>query len=140
MRHRVKGRYFARTSAHRAATMRAVVCALFENERIITTLPKAKEYAPFAEKMITIAKQEGDRLHHFRRALSKLHNKAVVRKLFEDIAPRYKNRQGGYTRILKLTKRRVGDDATQAILELVERKDATPSEPVATATTQGKKS
>ncbi|MEK7483565.1 MAG: 50S ribosomal protein L17 [Planctomycetota bacterium] len=124
MRHNVKGRYLSRTSAHRAATARAVVCALFENERIITTLPKAKEYAPFAEKMITLAKKEDNKIHNFRRALAKLHNKAVVRKLFEDVAPRYKNRQGGYTRIVKLAKRRIGDDASQAILELVERKTA----------------
>lgn len=125
MRHQVKGRKFSRTSSHREATRRAVVCALFTHERIVTTLPKAKEYAPFAEKLITLAKKEDNKLHNYRQIISRLQNKAVAKKLFDEIAPRYKDRPGGYTRILKLAKRRVGDDASQAILELVkESKEA----------------
>jgi len=119
MRHRIAGRPLGRNSSHRRALFRALVTSLFEHERIETTLPKAKEARGFAEKMITLGKQ-GD-LAARRRALAFIRKESVVRTLFSEIAPRFADRKGGYTRCMQ-TRRRVGDGAAMAILELTELK------------------
>jgi large subunit ribosomal protein L17 len=98
--------------------LRNLATALFEKERIRTTLPKAKELRPFAERLITLAKRETDRLHARRRAARHLQHPAVVKKLFETIGTRFATRPGGYTRILRLGPRK-GDGAEMAYLELV---------------------
>ena len=119
MRHRKRGRHLGRTSAHRAAMRRNMVNNLLLVERIRTTPAKAKEVRSMTEKLITMARKGG--LANFRRALSVLDDKFIVRKLFKTIAPRYQDRPGGYTRILRLSgmQNRLGDNAPQAILELV---------------------
>jgi len=104
-----------RNSSHRRALFRALVTSLFEHERIETTVPKAKEARTFAEKMITLAKR-GD-LAARRRALAFIRKESVVKTLFSEIAPRFADRQGGYTRCMH-TRRRVGDGAAMAVLEL----------------------
>jgi len=109
-------RKFGRDSSARKAMLRDVVTALFDKERIETTEAKAKEVSGLADQMITLAKR-GD-LHARRQALAFMSSEAVVRKLFDTIAPKYKERQGGYTRVLKLGPRQ-GDAALMAILELV---------------------
>ena len=109
-------RKFGRDSSARKAMLRDVVTALFDKERIETTEAKAKEVSGLADQMITLAKR-GD-LHARRQALAFMKDETVVRKLFETIAPKYKERQGGYTRVLKLGPRQ-GDAALMAILELV---------------------
>ena len=109
-------RKFGRDSSARKAMLRDVVTALFDKERIETTEAKAKEVSGLADEMITLAKR-GD-LHARRQALAFMTDEAVVRKLFDTIAPKYKERQGGYTRVLKLGPRQ-GDAAPMAILELV---------------------
>ena len=109
-------RKFGRDSSARKAMLRDVVTALFDKERIETTEAKAKEVSGLADQMITLAKR-GD-LHARRQALAFMTDETVVRKLFETIAPKYKERQGGYTRVLKLVPRQ-GDAALMAILELV---------------------
>lgn len=122
MRHRVKTRNLSRTGAHRRALARNLVAALIEHERIETTLTKAKAHRPFAEKLITLAKEKN--LHNFRRALAILgNNREATTKLFDVIGPRFKERPGGYTRILKLSKPRLGDNAPRALWELVERSE-----------------
>ena len=98
--------------------LRNMVTELLEKERIITTIAKAKELRPFAEKMITLGKRES--LHARRRALSVIRRKSVVHKLFDSLGPRYADRRGGYTRIIRLGFRK-GDSAEKAIIELVER-------------------
>jgi large subunit ribosomal protein L17 len=118
MRHRVAHRKLGRTTPHRIALLRNLTTALFERERIRTTLPKAKEVRPFAERLITLARREDDRLHARRLAARDIHDRTVVRKLFDTIGPRFATRPGGYTRILRLGPRR-GDGAEMAILELV---------------------
>jgi large subunit ribosomal protein L17 len=117
MRHNVSGRKLNRTPAHRKALYRNLVTALFKHERIQTTVPKAKEARIVAEKLITFAKR-GD-LHARRMAARKLFEPAVLQKLFEEIGPRYAERPGGYTRIMRLGPRK-GDNAELAILELVD--------------------
>ncbi len=117
MRHNVSGRKLNRTAAHRKALYRNLVTALFKHERIQTTVPKAKEARMVAEKLITFAKR-GD-LHARRMAARKLYEPAVLQKLFEEIGPRYADRPGGYTRIMRLGPRK-GDNAELAILELVD--------------------
>ena len=117
MRHRWAGRKLGRTSSHKRALLRTMVTEFLENERIVTTVPKAKELRSFAEKMITLGKKES--LHARRRALSHIRKKAVVFKLFDTLAPRYADRNGGYTRILRLGTR-VGDNAEMAVLEFVD--------------------
>jgi len=117
MRHNVSGRKLNRTPAHRKALYRNLVTALFKHERIQTTVPKAKEARIVAEKLITFAKR-GD-LHARRMAARKLFEPAVLQKLFEEIGPRYADRPGGYTRIMRLGPRK-GDNAELAILELVD--------------------
>jgi len=116
MRHKYSGRKLGRTSSHRNAMFRNMVTSLFDHERIVTTVEKAKEARPIAEKMITLAKR-GD-LHARRQALSFIRSKDVVEKLFTQIKDTFEDRKGGYTRIIKTGVRR-GDCASMAILELV---------------------
>jgi len=116
MRHQVKRRYLRRNSAHRRALLRNLVTSFLEKERIRTTLAKAKAAKPLAEKMITLAKK--NTLHARRMALSYLTKEAAVKKLFEELAPRFTERAGGYSRIVKLGLRS-GDGAQMALLELI---------------------
>jgi large subunit ribosomal protein L17 len=117
MRHLKQGRKLGRTSAHRKALLRNLATALLEHERIVTTGPKAKELRRVADKLVTLGKR-GD-LHARRQALQVVRSPDVVRKLFNDIAPRYLERKGGYTRILRLGYR-PGDAAEMAVIELVD--------------------
>ncbi|MHC5124068.1 MAG: 50S ribosomal protein L17 [Planctomycetota bacterium] len=133
MRHRVAGRHLSRTSEHRLALRRNMVASLFEHETISTTLEKAKEVRSFAEKLITLGKK--GTLPARRRAIAMLNNRAiyveengkrvkngtVVGKLFSEIGPRYLKRSGGYTRIIKLPKCRLGDGGKLVLLQLVEQ-------------------
>jgi large subunit ribosomal protein L17 len=116
VRHREKGRQLGRNTKHRRALYRSLVTSLLEHERIETTEAKAKEIRGFTDRMITLGK-EGD-LPARRRALSFLRSKAVVSKLFSDVAGRFRERNGGYTRIIK-TRRRIGDAAEMVAIELV---------------------
>lgn len=118
MRHGMSGRKLNRTSSHRKALFSNLAAALITHEQIKTTLPKAKDLRPVVEKLITLGKR-GD-LHARRQAAAMLRDDAVVRKLFSVIADRYKDRQGGYTRVLKAGFR-YGDAAPMAMIELVER-------------------
>ncbi|MGE5126869.1 MAG: 50S ribosomal protein L17 [Betaproteobacteria bacterium] len=118
MRHRVAHRKLGRTTPHRMALLRNLTTALFEKERIRTTLPKAKEVRSFAEKLITLARREDDRLHARRLAARDIQSPAVVKKLFDTLGARFATRPGGYTRILRLGPRH-GDGAEMAYLELV---------------------
>ena len=131
MRHRVAGRELSRTSEHRLALRRNLVASLFEHETISTTVIKAKEVKSFAEKLITLAKK--GTLAARRQAISMLGNRDIVKdedgeakrmgtvvgKLFSELGPRYLDRQGGYTRIIKLAQRRLGDNGQLALLQLV---------------------
>lgn len=117
MRHRKSGTRLGRNSSHRSAMMRNLVTSLIDHERITTTDARAKELRKVADKMITLAKR-GD-LHARRQAMQVIRERKVVGKLFEMIGPRYKDRPGGYTRIIKLG-HRSGDNAAQSIIELVE--------------------
>jgi large subunit ribosomal protein L17 len=117
MQHNRAGRKLGRTTAHRRSLFRNQLSSLFTHERITTTLPKAKDLRPLAEKMITLGKRGG--LHARRLALRNLPDQSAVGKLFDEIAPRFKERTGGYTRILKLG-RRPGDGAEMAILEFID--------------------
>ena len=125
MRHNAHGRKLGRTTAHRKAMFRNQLTSLIENEEIRTTLAKAKELRPLAEKMVTHGKKGG--VHHRRLARRWLPDRASVGKLFDEIAPRFEERPGGYTRIVKLGPRR-GDGAEMALLEFVEKGDGVPSE------------
>lgn len=116
MRHRKNGRKLNRTASHRRAMLRNMATSLFLHERIETTTAKAKELRPYAERLITLAKR-GD-LHARRLAAAKVRDRAVVGKLFDELGPRYQDRPGGYTRILKLGARK-GDAADMALIELV---------------------
>jgi large subunit ribosomal protein L17 len=118
MRHRVSGRKFDMPGDQRKAMLRGLVGDLIRHERLRTTEAKAKEVRPLAEKMITLGKDGS--LHARRQAIAYVNDKAVVKKLFDDIGPRFSSRSGGYTRIIKLGPR-VGDGAPMAQLELVER-------------------
>jgi len=118
VRHRKSGRQLGRKTEHRIAMFRNLVTSLLEHERIETTHAKAKELRGIAEKMITLGKDGS--LDARRRALSFIRQKDVVSKLFSDVAGRYANRAGGYTRIIP-TRRRTGDAAMMVALELVER-------------------
>ncbi len=119
MRHRKAGRKLNRTSSHRKAMFVNMSIALIKHEQITTTLPKAKELRPIVEKLITLGKR-GD-LHARRQGLAKLGgDTAIVAKLFDVLAERYKDRQGGYTRVLKAGFR-YGDNAPIAVIEFVER-------------------
>ncbi|MBF0369221.1 MAG: 50S ribosomal protein L17 [Magnetococcales bacterium] len=118
MRHRKSGRKFGRDAAHRKAMMSNMLISLLRHERIETTLPRAKELKRIADKAITLGKR-GD-LHARRMALRVLKDKDIVYKLFSDIAERNRERNGGYTRVLK-TRFRQGDSAQMSLIELVER-------------------
>jgi large subunit ribosomal protein L17 len=120
MRHLKRGRKLGRTTAHRKALLRNLATALLEHERIITTEPKAKELRRVADRLVTLGKRGS--LHARRQALQVVQSNAVVQKLFNDIAPRFAERQGGYTRILRLGYRS-GDAAAMAVIELVDRQD-----------------
>jgi large subunit ribosomal protein L17 len=122
MRHKIAGRRLKRSSGHREALFRNLVTELFRHRRITTTEAKARAVRPQAEKLISVAKRSLDKendVHERRQALRTLTDKEVMRELFETIAPEYKDRPGGYTRIIKLGPRQ-GDAAPMAILELVE--------------------
>lgn len=133
MRHRVSGRHLGRTSAHRVAMRRNMVASLFEHETISTTMQKAKEVRGFAEKLITLAKKGN--LPARRQAIRLLNNRdiyteedgrpvksgTVIGKLFSEIGPRYLDRNGGYTRIVRLPNRRLGDNGQLVLLQLVEQ-------------------
>ncbi len=118
MRHRKRVKKLGRTASHRRALLRNLVTELFRHERITTTLPKAKAMRRFAEHMITFAKR--GTLHARRQVLRFVQDKKVVRKLFDTLAARYAERNGGYTRVIKLSKYRVGDAAPMAVIELVD--------------------
>ncbi len=116
MRHQKAGRKLSRTRSHRRAMFRNMLASIFAHEKIETTTPKAKELRPLAEKLITLGKR-GD-LHARRQVLSLIPDRKVVHKLFEEIAPRFQNRQGGYTRIVR-SGFRAGDNAPLSIIELL---------------------
>ncbi|MDE8349602.1 MAG: 50S ribosomal protein L17 [Acidocella sp.] len=118
MRHGLSGRKLSVTSSHRAAMFRNMAVALIKHEQITTTLPKAKELRPVAEKLVTLAKR-GD-LHAKRQAFNQLRDETIVAKLFATLADRYKARAGGYTRVLKAGMR-FGDAADMAVIEFVDR-------------------
>jgi len=117
MRHLRQGRKLGRTTAHRKALLRNLATALLEHERIITTEPKAKELRRVADKLVTLGKR-GD-LHARRQALQTVRSNSVVQKLFNEIAPRFAERRGGYTRVVRLGYRS-GDAAAMAVIELVD--------------------
>lgn len=116
MRHRKKGRKLNRTASHRRATLRNMAASLFRHGRIETTTAKAKELRPYAERLITLGKR-GD-LHARRLASAKIRERDVLHILFDELGPRYADRPGGYTRILKLGARK-GDAADMSLIELV---------------------
>ncbi len=118
MRHRVSGRKLNRTSSHRKAMFGNMANALLKHEQITTTLPKAKELRPFVEKLITLGKRGG--LHARRQALAVLGDRVITEKLFATLGPRYADRGGGYTRVVRAGFRH-GDSAPMAIIELVDR-------------------
>jgi large subunit ribosomal protein L17 len=118
MRHRVGHRKLGRTTPHRTALLRNLATALFERERIQTTLIKAKELRPYAERLITLAKRDGDGLHARRLVRRDIQDPEVMRKLFDTLGTRFATRPGGYTRILRLGPRK-GDGAEMAIVELL---------------------
>jgi large subunit ribosomal protein L17 len=118
MRHGIAHRKLGRTTSHRTAMFANMAASLIKHEQITTTLPKAKELRPFVEKLVTLAKR-GD-LHARRIAISRVRDVDQVRKLFDTIGPRYKGREGGYTRVLKAGFR-FGDNAPVAVIEFVDR-------------------
>jgi len=126
MRHGFKGRKLGRTSSHREALFRNQLQSLVEKEKIITTLPKAKELRPIAERVITRGKH--GTIHDRRWVLRWVLKRELVKKVFDDIAPRFEERPGGYLRIVKLGPRQ-GDGAEMAVLELVEREAVAEAEP-----------
>ena len=117
MRHRLRGRRLGRTTEHRKALGRNLVTALFHHGRITTTAPKAKEYRPMAEKLITLGKTKS--LHRIRQAAAVLRDRQALDRLFNEIGPSFADRPGGYTRIVKLPTRRLGDKGSQVFFELV---------------------
>ncbi len=127
MRHGLKGRKLGRVASHREALFRNQLQSLVENERIVTTLPKAKELRPIAERVITRGKH--GTLHDRRWVLRWVLKRELVKKVFDEIAPRFAERPGGYLRIVKLGPRQ-GDGAEMAVIELVVRPDAEAAEPV----------
>ena len=121
MRHGFKGRRFARSISHRKSMFANLAVSLIEHEQIVTTLPKAKDLRPIVEKLVTLGKR-GD-LHARRQVIAQIGNEGVVKRLFETIAPRYANRNGGYLRIMKAGFRH-GDNAAMAVIEFVDRDPA----------------
>ena len=122
MRHKVAGKKLGRTTSHRIAMARNMSVSLIEHERIVTTIQKAKHVKPLVEKLVTLAKEPT--LHHRRQAFARLRSDEAVAKLFDVLGPRFRERPGGYCRILKLAKPRLGDNGQRAILEFVERSAA----------------
>jgi large subunit ribosomal protein L17 len=126
MRHRVKKKHFDRTKEQRKALFRSLARALILEERITTGVEKAKALRPFIEKLVWLAikaqktEDTAKKLHYRREAIALLADKEAVGKLFEDIGPRFENREGGFVRIVKLAKPRRGDSAELAIIEFVE--------------------
>jgi len=120
MRHRNAGRKLGRTSAHRTAMFANMMAALIKHEQIKTTLPKAKELRPVMEKLVTLSRRGPTDLHARRQALAQVRDAVQVRKLFDIIGPRYADRPGGYTRVLKAGFR-FGDNAEMAFIEFVDR-------------------
>jgi len=118
MRHGKAHRKFNRTAEHRKAMFENMAASLIKHEQIVTTLPKAKDLRPIVEKLVTLGKR-GD-LHARRQAIAQLQDEVVVKKLFDVLAKRYKDRQGGYTRVLKAGFRH-GDSAPVAVIEFVDR-------------------
>ena len=116
MRHRNTNRKLSRNTSHRRALLRNLVTSLLDHERLMTTLPKAKELRPLAEKMITLGKH--DNLHARRQVQAYVLKEATAKKVFDTIAPRFTDRKGGYSRIIKLGNRK-GDGADLAIIELI---------------------
>ena len=121
MRHGIAGRKLNRTSSHRKALLMNMANALIKHEQIKTTLPKAKELKPHLDKLISLGKKGG--LANRRLAFARLRDKAMVEKLFDELAKRYEKRDGGYSRVLKAGMR-YGDNAPMAVIELVERNPA----------------
>jgi large subunit ribosomal protein L17 len=121
MRHGKVHRKLGKTPSHRKAMFANMAAALIKHEQIVTTLPKAKELRPVVEKLVTLAKKGG--LAARRQAISEIRDVATVKKLFEVIGPRYKERNGGYTRVLKAGFR-YGDNAAKAVIEFVDRDEA----------------
>ncbi|HLT38998.1 MAG TPA: 50S ribosomal protein L17 [Enhygromyxa sp.] len=142
MRHQKSGRKLNRTSSHRKAMYRNMVTSLLQHERITTTVPKAKELRGHVDRTISIGVRLGDLLdkpkdqrtreeqaryaHAMKQAAKTIRDRDVLHKLFEDIAPRVRTRPGGFTRIVRLGQRRIGDNADVAIIELVDRATAQP--------------
>jgi large subunit ribosomal protein L17 len=118
MRHGFRGRRFNRTAEHREAMFANMSAALIKHEQIVTTLPKAKDLRPVVEKLVTLGKKGG--LHARRQALAQVRDETQVRKLFDVLAERYKDRKGGYLRIMKAGFR-YGDSAPMAVIEFVDR-------------------
>ena len=118
MKHRIKGKKLNRTSSHRKALFKNMAQAIIKHEQIVTTLPKAKTMKPIVDKLISLGKKGS--LHARRQAFSKLRDENMVAKLFGTLAPRYADRNGGYTRVLKAGYR-YGDSAAMAVIELVDR-------------------
>jgi large subunit ribosomal protein L17 len=116
MRHKMAGRKLGRSPSHRRAMLRNLVTSLLEHERLVTTLPKAKAVRPIAEKMITLGKR--DTLHARRQVMAYLLSDEVSKKVFDTIGPRFSDRPGGYSRIIRY-RNRVGDGAEEAIIELI---------------------
>ncbi len=125
MRHRARSAKLGRTSAHRKAMYRNLVTSLLEHERVETTDAKAKELRRIADRMITLGKR--GTLHARRQALSVIRSRDVTEKVFDDLAERFRERPGGYTRVLKV-RRRTGDDAPLSIVELVEGEAPAPAD------------
>ena len=121
MRHKIAHRKLNRTASHRKAMFANMSSSLVEHEQIVTTLPKAKELRPFVEKLVTLAKK-GD-LNSRRIAIARMRNKTQAKKLFDVLVPRYKDRQGGYIRIMKAGFR-YGDNAPMAVIEFVDRDES----------------
>ena len=141
MKHRLKGKKLNRTSSHRKALFKNMAQAIIKHEQIITTLPKAKTMKPIVDKLITLGKKGN--LHARRQAFSKLRDEGMVSKLFDTLASRYAERNGGYTRVIKAGFR-YGDAAAMAVIELVDRdedargKDSGPIQNVETTENENK--
>ena len=123
MRHRNQGRKLGRTTAHREAMFANMAAALIKHEQIKTTLPKAKELRPIVEKLVTLSRRGPSDLHARRQALSQIKDQTQVKKLFDVLGPRYAERPGGYTRVLKAGFR-YGDNAEMAFIEFVDRDES----------------
>ncbi len=120
MRHRIAGKKLGKNTAHRRAMTRNFIRSMIEHERLVTTLPKAKGLRPAIERMITLGKSKN--LQNIRKAMGELQDREIVKKLFDEIGPRFATRQGGYTRIVRLSGYRIGDGGSKAIIELVDNK------------------